>query len=158
MCTCVCIFVSVCVSVCATLVPCYLLVGEGYRVAAFVACVRGFECVCVCARACAPHVGVCVVCARMCVCVRAHRAHVRICVVSSEFRTRQTEFVRPSALAASKSAACAAAARVRVSEHYRVYICRGVTLSVYLYASIIPVSMHAFTICVYWCVFICEGM
>jgi hypothetical protein len=154
MCTCVCIYVSVC----ATLVPCYLLVGEGYRVAAFVACVRGFECVCVCARACAPHVGVCVVCARMCVCVRAHRAHVRICVVSSEFRTRQTEFVRPSALAASKSAACAAAARVRVSEHSRVYICRGVTLSVYLYASIIPVSMHAFTICVYWCVFICEGM
>jgi hypothetical protein len=79
--------------------------------------VRVFECVCVCARACAPHVCVYVVCARMCVCARAPRAHVRICAVSSEVRTRQTKFVRSSAVAASESAACAAALRVRVSEH-----------------------------------------
>jgi hypothetical protein len=101
MCTCVCIHVSVC----ANVVPCYLLVGEGYRVAAFVTCVLEFECVCLCARACAPRVFVYVVCARMCVCVRAPRAHVRICAESSELRMRRTNFVRPSAVAASESAA-----------------------------------------------------
>ena len=82
MCTCVCIYVSVC----ATLVPCYLLVGEGYRVAAFIACVRGFECVCVRARACAPHVGVCW-CVGACVYVCAHPEHTFVfarCWASSE--------------------------------------------------------------------------
>jgi hypothetical protein len=155
---CVCVHVCVYVSVCATLVPCYLLVGEDYRVAAFVTCVREFECVYVYERACAPHVCVYVVCARMCVCVRAPLAHVHICAVSSELRTRQTKCVRPSAVAPSESAACAAALRVRVSEHSRVCICRVVTLPVYLYVPIIPVSMRAFAICVYECVFICEGM
>jgi hypothetical protein len=113
-------------------------------------------------RACAPHVCVYVVCARMCVCVRAPRAHVRICAVSSEIRSRQTKFVRSSAVAASESAACAAALRVRVSEHSRVCtsICRGVTLPVYLYVPIIPSSMRAsdMCVCICRCVFICEDM
>jgi hypothetical protein len=140
---------------CATLVPCYLLVGEGYRVAAFVACVRGFECVCLCARACAPHVCVYVVCARMCVCVRAH---VRIFAVSSELRTRQTKSVRPRAVAASGIAACAAAVRVWcLSTPKYVYAVVSIYLCIYM-LSILPVDMRASDVCVYWCVFICDGM
>jgi hypothetical protein len=66
MCTCVCIYVSVC----ATLVPCYLLVGEDYRVAAFVTCVRGFECVYVYVRVCAACGCLCGVWANVCMCAR----------------------------------------------------------------------------------------
>jgi hypothetical protein len=120
-------------------------------------CVQVCECVrlsvYVYVRARVRRMWVCVVCARMCVCVRAPRAQVRICAVSSAFRRRQIEFVLWRAKVPRALLRCACG-----SEHSRVCICRGVTSSVYLYASIMPVSMDAFNMCVRKCVLICEGM
>jgi hypothetical protein len=83
-----CVYVYVCV--CARRVFYYLLVGEDYRVAAFITCVRVFEwcmcvCMCVCEHMCAACVYVCVyaafvyVCVCGCVYVYAHAAHTRVC-------------------------------------------------------------------------------
>jgi hypothetical protein len=70
---------------------------------------RAFECVCVCARACAPHVGLCGVCAHVCMCARTPRTGSYLRGV--ERIQNETNRVR---VVASKSAARAAAVRVRV--------------------------------------------
>jgi hypothetical protein len=88
----------------------------------------------------------------MCVC---GRAHVRIFAVSSELRTRQTKSVRPRAVAASGIAACAAAVRVCTPKY--VYAVVSIYLCIYM-LSILLVDMRASDVCVYWCVFICDGM